>query len=79
MIEILNSYSNSHTQLDFELNNGDTLWAHNWNGTCYHDKKTGETWTPVYRYQAEGINLDELEENYEKWFKAVEIIGFNKT
>lgn len=79
MIEILNKYPELHTQLDYELKNGDALWASDWNGICYHNKKTGETWTPVYRYQSEGINLDGLEENSAAWNKAVEIIGFNKS
>ena len=64
---------------DYELENGDVLYKSDWNGICYHDSKTKETWTPIYRFQAEGINLDELEENSEKRAKAVEIIGFNKS
>ena len=32
---------------------------------------------PVYRWQAENIDLDELEENGEEWQKAVEIVNFN--
>lgn len=32
---------------------------------------------PVYRWQEENIDLDELEENGEEWEKATEIVDFN--
>ena len=32
---------------------------------------------PVYRWQEENIDLDELEENGEEWQKATEIVNFN--
>lgn len=61
-----------------------------WNGekflTCW---KCRDSWTvdpnepgrfvatPVYRFQVEGINLDELEENSEEWENAVEIVDYD--
>lgn len=63
---------------DYELENGDILYESDWNGTYYYNKQTGETWTPIYRYQAEGINIEELDKNSREWLKAVEVIGFNK-
>lgn len=32
---------------------------------------------PVYRWQADNINLDELEEYGEEWDKAIEVVDFN--
>lgn len=33
--------------------------------------------TPVYRFQVEGIDLDELEENSKEWENAVEIVDYD--
>jgi hypothetical protein len=64
---------------DYELSDGTLLHVSEWNGEAYTVKADGReiTYRPVYRYQAEQIDLGSIEENSPEWDAAVEIIGFN--
>lgn len=35
------------------------------------------TFTPIYKFQIENIDLDTLEENSDEWLNAIEIIDFD--
>jgi hypothetical protein len=67
-----------HT-FDYLLDNGELLHESQWNGEVYTVGRgqNEKTYRPVYRFEAESINLDDLEENSDEWDAAVEIIGFN--
>ena len=41
-------------------------------------KKDGLVFKPVYRFEVEDIDLDQIEENSDEWFKAVEVVDFEE-
>lgn len=66
---------------DYELEDGTLLFDVDWNGEIYRnglkdEKDTNLEYKPVYRFQIDNINLDNLEENSDEWNKANEIVGF---
>lgn len=68
---------------DYELEDGTLLFEQDWNGEIYRNgfkdaKDTNYEYRPVYKFQVDNINIDDLEENSEEWNKALEIIGFEK-
>lgn len=67
---------------DYELEDGTLLFDVDWNEEIYKnglkdEKDTNHEYKPVYRFQIDNINLDDLEENSEEYDKALEIIGFD--
>lgn len=64
---------------DYLLENGELLHSSKWNGEVYTVGRgqNEKTYHPVYRFEAESINLNDLEENSPEWNAAVKIIGFN--
>lgn len=60
-----------------------------WNGEKYTDcwqccgeyfnKSSPESYTltPIFRFEAEGIRLDDLEENSDEWDRALETVDFS--
>ena len=76
-VKKVNSYA------DYELEDGTLLFEQDWNGELYGNglkksKNTNCEYKPVYRYQIENIDIDNLEENSEEWNKAFEIVGFEE-
>lgn len=85
---------NLWNNLEFEIiSNGKRFFIlDGWNGEVYckctecldskgFDLKNPEeeyVFKPVYKFEIENINLDEIEENSEQWCKATEIIGFEE-
>ena len=68
---------------DFELEDGTLLFAQDWNGELYRNgwregKDTNCEYKPVYKFEIDNINLDDLEENSDDWNKAMESIGFEE-
>ena len=74
----------------YELNDGRRVAMNDWNGEEYSDcwetcgendmkvKKDGLVFKPVYRFEVEDIDLDQIEENSDEWFKAVEVVDFEE-
>lgn len=72
-------------EIDYELENGIQLFAEDWNGEIYgngwnssEEKNTGCEYRPVYRFQLEEKNLDDVEENSDEWDRLNEIVGFEE-
>lgn len=72
-------------KVDYELENGVLLYEIDWNGEIYrngfdpiNEKDTNKSYKPVYRFEIDNINLDELEENSDEWYRACEIIAFKE-
>lgn len=68
---------------DYELEDGTLLFEQDWNGEVYGNgwkdgKDTNCEYKPVYKFQIDNINLDDLEENSDAWNEAIEIIGFEE-
>lgn len=70
---------------DYELENGILLFDEDWNGEIYgngYDPKneceTNTEYIPIYRFELDNINTDDLKENSDEWNKALEIIGFEE-
>ena len=68
---------------DFELEDGTLLFEQDWNGEIYinglkDEKDTNCEYRPVYKFQIDNINLDDLEENSDAWNDANEIVGFEE-
>lgn len=70
---------------DYELENGLLLFEEDWNGEIYskgfdpkNEKEINNEYKPVYRYELDNINIDDLEENSDEWNKALEIVGFQE-
>lgn len=66
-------------RIDYVLENGVILAEFERYGVCYLKTRTGEGYIPVFRYQIEGTNIEELDESSCEWLKAMDIIGFDKT
>lgn len=71
------------SKADYELEDGTLLFEQDWNGEIYrngwkNEKNTNCEYQPVYRFQIDDINLDNLEENSNEWNKANEIVGFEE-
>lgn len=74
--------------IDYILENGVELYEIDWNGEVYGhgvvnrknvNRKNNEyMYKPVYRYEIDNINLNDLEENSDEWCRAYEIIGFEQ-
>lgn len=49
------------------------------NGKYSANQKSNEkyTFTPIYNYQIENIDLETIEENSDEWLNAVEIVDFD--
>lgn len=76
-VEYVSSYA------DYELEDGTLLFAQDWNGEFYKNgwkegKDTNYEYKPVYKFEIDNINLDDLEENSDAWNEAMEIIGFEE-
>ena len=76
-VEYVSSYA------DYELEDGTLLFNEDWNGEVYRNgwkdnKDTNCQYRPVYKFELDNINLDELEENSDAWDEAVEIVGFEE-
>lgn len=74
-VEYVSSYA------DFELEDGTLLFDQDWNGEIYrngwkNEKNTNCEYKPVYKFEIDNINLDDLEENSDEWNSANEIVGF---
>lgn len=74
-VEYVSSYA------DFELEDGTLLFEQDWNGEIYrngwkNEKDTNCEYKPVYKFEIDNINLDDLEENSDEWNNANEIVGF---
>ena len=74
-VEYVSSYA------DFELDDGTLLFEQDWNGEIYcngwkNEKDTNCEYKPVYKFEIDNINLDDLEENSDEWNSANEIVGF---
>lgn len=65
--------------IDYELENGVLLHQTEWNGECYTVAENGVevSYSPVFRFQEEGIDIDALEENSPEWDVAMQIVGFD--
>lgn len=76
-VEYVSSYA------DYELEDGTLLFAQDWNGELYRNgwkegKDTNCEYKPVYKFEIDNINLDDLEENSDAWNEAMEIVGFEE-
>lgn len=74
---------NVNNSIDYVLEDGTELYKMDWNGEIYgngfkNGKDTNCTYKPVYRFQAENLDLETIEENSEKWNEATEILGFEQ-
>lgn len=66
---------------DYELEDGTLLFEQDWNGELYRngwkdEKDTNYEYVPVYRFQLDNIDINNIEENSDEWLEAVEIVGF---
>lgn len=66
---------------DYELEDGTLLFEQDWNGELYRngwkdEKNTNYEYVPVYRFQLDNIDINNIEENSDEWLEAVEIVGF---
>lgn len=71
--------------VDYELENGILLYSIDWNGELYgngfnpdNKENTNCEYKPVYKYQLDNIDISEVEENSEEWYKLTEIVGFEE-
>lgn len=68
---------------DYELEDGTLLFEQDWNGEIYrngwkNENNTNKEYKPVYKFEIDNINLDDLEENSDAWNEAMEIVGFEE-
>ena len=71
------------SKADYELEDGTLLFEEGWNGEIYRngrkDKKdTNKEYKPVYRFQVDNVDINNLEENSDEWLYETEIIGFEE-
>lgn len=71
--------------VDYELENGILLYEMDWNTEVYtngydpeEEKETNVSYKPVYRFEIDNIDINNLEENSDEWNTACEIIGFEE-
>ena len=86
MLKILKAVNKNG--IDYILENGIELYEMDWNGEVYghgvvnhknvNHKNNEYIYKPVYRYEIDNINLNDLEENSDEWCRACEIIGFEE-
>ena len=68
---------------DYELEDGTLLFEEDWNGEIYRngwkdEKDTNKEYKPVYRFQLDNVDLNNLEENSDEWNYESEIVGFEE-
>lgn len=68
---------------DYELEDGTLLFEEDWNGEIYGNgwkdgKDTNIEYKPVYRFQIDKVDLNNLEENSDEWLYEYEILGFEE-
>lgn len=68
---------------DYELEDGTLLFEEDWNGEIYgngwkNEKDTNKEYKPVYRFQVDNIDLNNLKENSDEWLYKSEILGFEE-
>lgn len=68
---------------DYELEDGTLLFEEDWNGKIYRngwkdEKDTNKEYKPVYRFQLDNVDLNNLEENSDEWNYESEIVGFEE-
>lgn len=66
---------------DYELEDGTLLFEQDWNGELYRngwkdEKDTNYEYVPVYKFQLDNIDINNIKENSDEWLEAVEIVGF---
>lgn len=71
------------SKADYELEDGTLLFEEDWNGEIYrngwkNEKDTNKEYKPVYRFQVDNIDLNNLEENSDEWLYESEILGFEE-
>lgn len=84
LVKKQNCKINGHI-VDYELENGVLLYSIDWNGELYgngfnpdNKENTNCEYKPVYKYQLDNIDISEVEENSEEWYKLTEIVGFEE-
>lgn len=68
---------------DYELEDGTLLFEEDWNGEIYrngwkNERDTNKEYKPVYRFQLDNVDLNNLEENSDEWNYESEIVGFEE-
>ena len=68
---------------DYQLEDGTLLFEKDWNGEIYgngfkDNKHTNLEYKPVYRFQLDNVDLNNLEENSDEWNYESEIVGFEE-
>lgn len=85
-MELLGYWNNDSRVELYEMADGRKIAVTDWNGETWGEcwevfpgGSTGNSFCgmPVYRFEAENINLDGLEENSPEWCRAVEIVGID--
>jgi hypothetical protein len=83
MLKILKKHKDNLA--DYELENGILLFEEDWNTEIYRNGydtinncDSNKEYKPVYRFEIENIDLEEIEENSEEWYRATEIVGFEE-
>lgn len=71
------------SKADYELEDGTLLFEEDWNGELYrnglkNEKDTNKEYKPVYRFQLDNVDLNNLEENSDEWNYESEIVGFEE-
>ena len=79
------NFKTNGNMVDYELENGVLLYSNDWNGEIYgngfnseNTENTNCEYKPVYKYQLDDIDISEVEENSEEWYKLSEIVGFEE-
>lgn len=82
-MERIGNWNNDSRVGLYDMGDGRIIAVTDWNGEMwsecwevYPDGSTGPSFEarPVYRFQAENIDLSALEENSKEWDRAVEIV-----
>ena len=70
---------------DFKLENDVLLFETDWNGELYingwNDKESKNTeflYKPVYKFELDGIDISDIEENTNEWYELTQIVGFEE-
>lgn len=86
----LGKWWNSNSVEIVEMEDGRHIALDGWNGEQYTDcwqvggendmdiVKDGMTFKPVYRFQAEELDLDSIEEDSDEWDRAMEVVDFEE-